>query len=332
LHGADFELLENLRTFCDQAGGSDQIVFGLRTADDPAATAVARLMAARPGHDLALVIDPWVGGSNRKICNLENMLPAAAHEILVISDSDMRVGADYLQEVTAPLADPGVGLVTCLYRGRSAGGLWSDLGALHINHGFLPAALIGWHLQPGSACFGATMALRRTTLEESGGFAALRDLLADDYVLGASVRRLGLKVVLAAPLVDTMVAEPDFTTLMRHELRWARTIRSLAPMGYAASVIGHATVLAALAAILSGFALTMDGVFGIALLGRLIAGRLIDRALGLPTTPVLLDLLRDALSFMIFVASFFGSRVEWRGASFRLAADGTMATNKDLRA
>src|SRR5205807_4925010 len=134
--------------------------------------------------------------SNRKVANLENMFEMARHDVLVLADSDMRVDRHYLAAVTAPLDERHTGVVTCLYKGVSTGGRWSELGAMHINFGFLPSALVAESLGLGGGCFGATIALRRETFERIGGFARLRDELADDHRIGDEVRALGLSVVL----------------------------------------------------------------------------------------------------------------------------------------
>jgi ceramide glucosyltransferase len=142
LCGEDPDLYENLASFCRQDYPAFQLVFGVQDPADPAIAVVRRLMAEFPGRDLALVVERGHDGGNLKVANLQNMLPAARHELIVIADSDMRVAPDYLAAVTAPLLDPATGLVTCLYRGVPAAGRWSRLGASHINHGFLPQALV----------------------------------------------------------------------------------------------------------------------------------------------------------------------------------------------
>src|SRR5437764_14777904 len=181
------------------------------------------------------------------------MLPAANHDILVIADSDMRVERDYLTAVSGPLQDPRAGAVTCLYKGMPFGGLWSRLGAMHINFAFLPSALLGEMLGTGGGCFGATIALRRSVLQRIGGFARIRDELADDHRLGDAVRELGLTTVLSRYIVENHVAEPSLASLWQHELRWARTVPAMAPLGFAGSSIMHTLVLPALAAAVAGF-------------------------------------------------------------------------------
>lgn len=332
LHGEDRQLYESLRSFCAQRHPRFQVIFGVRDPADPAIAIVRRLIAEFPAGDLALVIDPSVSGSNFKVSNLENMVPLAKHDVFVIADSDMRVAPDYLTAVTAPLADPGIGLVTCLYRGHPIGGLWSRLAAMFVNHGFLPSALIGERMRPGDACFGATMALRRDTYAAIGGFAALRDQLADDYALGAAVRRAGQRVVLSPHLVDTTMGDADLAALITHELRWARTIRLLAPLGFAASIVTQPLALALVATLALGAPAIMLAVLVISLVCRLAMVRIVDRALALPATELWLVPLRDMLSFAIFIASFLNNRVAWRDSKFRIAADGRLVAIGDNRA
>src|SRR4029077_16069448 len=202
----------------------------------------------RPEKDIELVVDARAIGSNLKVANLENMLPAASHGIIVLADSDMRVDPHYLAAVTVPLQDPGNGLVTCLYRGVPMGGLWSQLGAMHINFAFLPSALSGEAIGVGDGCFGATIAVRRAVLERIGGFARIRDELADDHRLGDAVRGIGLATVLSPYIVENRGAESSLASLWQHELRWARTSRTMAPFGFAGSIVTHTVVLALLAA------------------------------------------------------------------------------------
>jgi ceramide glucosyltransferase len=324
LHGAEPGLYENLRSFLEQDYPSVQIVLGVNDPKDGALDAARALIGDFPEDDIALVVDRRIRGSNHKVANLENMLPAAHHDILVLADSDMRVDRRYLAAVTAPLGDPGAGIVTCLYKGASTGGLWSDLGALQINFAFLPNALLADALGLGGGCFGATIALARATLGRIGGFALLRDELADDRRIGDAVRALGLSVILSPYLVEARVCEPSFLALWHHEMRWARTVRGLAPAGFAGSVVTQPLAIALLAALAAGFGLTTCIVLGSTCLVRWTAAGLIARVLGLRAERLWLLPLRDALSFAVFVASFFGRRVFWRDQSFDLEASGRM--------
>ena len=329
LHGAEPGLYENLRSFVEQDYPTAQIVLGANDTHDSALPVAETLIRDMPAADIALVVGAPIRGSNRKVANLENMLAGARHDILVISDSDMRVDRRYLGAVTAPLHDLSVGLVTCLYEGVSTGGPWSELGALQINFGFLPSALVAAALGIGRGCFGATIALRRETLRRIGGFAPLRDELADDQRIGQAVRSLGLAVVLSRYLVEARVSESSFTELWRHELRWARTVRTITPTGFAGSVLTHAVAIAALGAVATGFALTASTFLVISVLLRWATAGVVARALGFAVNRLWLLPVRDALSFAVFVASFFGRAVFWRDQLFHVEPSGRMSVDGD---
>jgi ceramide glucosyltransferase len=331
LHGAEPGLYENLRSFAEQDYPAYQIVLGVRDRTDGALPIARKLIRDLPGRDIRLVIDPGVKGSNLKVANLENMLPVAAHDVILIADSDMRVTRDYLAAVTAPLADPATGIVTCAYKGMPTGGLWSKLAALHINFGFLPGALAGDALDVGGGCFGATIALRREVLERIGGLARLRNELADDHRMGSAVRRLGLQAVMSSYIVENRVSEPSLASLWRHELRWARTSRAMAPAGFAGSIITHTVMLTVLVAVASGSAAAWACVV-LSLLMRWLSAMAIARRLGLPSGGMWLLPMRDALSFAVFLASFCGRNVSWRDQSFRVEPNGRMRIEGDKAA
>jgi ceramide glucosyltransferase len=329
LCGTEPGLYENLRSFVDQDYPGLQIVFGVRNPEDDALPVVRALIAERPARDIALVVDPRVAGRNLKVANLANMLPAARHGTLVFADSDGRVGPDYLAAVTAPLQNPAIGLVTCLYRGVPTGGLWSRLGALHINFEFLPAALLGEALGTGGGCFGATIALKRAVLDRAGGLAVVRDELADDHRIGAAVRELGLQTVLSPYLVETSVSEKSLKCLWRHELRWARTVRLMAPVGFAGTAVTHAVPIAALAAVCCGLSLTSLGFLAMSCVLRWVTAGATARILRLPVAGLWLLPLRDFLSFAVFIGSFCGRNVSWRDQLFRIEPSGRIVVDGD---
>ncbi len=323
LCGDEPRLEANLRSFCDQDYPERQVVFGVHTADD-AALPVARRIAAE-GGDVAVV----VGGGrpvsgNPKIANLLDMMPAVRHSILVLSDSDMEAPPGYLAAVVATLDQPGIGVATCLYVGRAAKGIWSRLGAMGINHGFLPSVLVAAAIGRTDGCFGATIALRRDTLAAIGGFEALRDQLADDYLLGAAVRERGLAIGLVPCLPRSVVHESDFASLFAHEVRWGRTLASIDRAGYLASVVIQPVPLALLALILAGGAAPAAVVMAAALLGRLWAVRGQERALGLERQPAWLVVVRDLLSFAVQAAALSGRTVRWRGGRYRIGRRGVL--------
>jgi ceramide glucosyltransferase len=332
LHGTEPGLYENLRSFAEQDFPVYQLVLGVRDHMDAALPIARALIRDLPGCDIRLVVDPRVGGSNLKVANLENMLPAARHDVIVLADSDMRVTPDYLRTVTAPLADPATGIVTCPYKGAATDeGLWSKLAALHINFGFLPGALAGDSLDVGGGCFGATIAVRRHVLERIGGFARLRNELADDHRMGSAVRRLGLTAVLSRYIVENRVSEPSLASLWRHELRWARTSWAMAPAGFAGSIVTHTTALALIGALLAGSGTAWMCAL-LSLLLRWGSAIALARRVGLPTAGMWLLPVRDALSFAVFLASFCGRNVSWRDQSFRVEPNGRMRIEGDKAA
>jgi ceramide glucosyltransferase len=334
LHGAEPLLEEGLATLCRQDHQAYQIVFGVQDDADPAVAVVRRLQARFPERDIALVVDPRRHGPNGKVCNLINMLAAARHPILAIADSDLHVRPDYLTRLLAALDEPGTGLVTTLYAGLPATDcLAARLGATQITHSFLPGALLARALGRQD-CLGATMVLRRETLARIGGLPALVDHLADDNALGRLVRGLGLGVRLAATVPTTTVPETTLRALLRHELRWARTIRALAPAPFAASVLQYPLAWALLALVLAGGAAWAVALFLAAWLVRAALARGIDDRLAplLPdigrgrvaiAAPVWLLPLRELMSVLVLAGGFTGSRVDWRGHA--MLADGPVA-------
>ena len=323
LHGDEPLLEQALSTACTQDYPTWQVVFGVQDPADTALPVVRRLQTRHPDCDIAVVVDPTPHGPNRKVANLINMLPAAKHDVLVIADSDVHAAPDWLHRLVTALTSPGVGLVTTIYTGKSpppplAGGGWGEgavgaAGTLQINHYFLPGALLARALGRQD-CLGATMMLRRDTLTRIGGLHALVDHLADDNVLGRLVQRLGLTVALAHTIPATTVPETALTALWRHELRWARTIRALAPLPFAASVLQYPVAWAALAVILAGAAPLSLAWFAVAWGLRALAVRETDKALGLANrSPLWLLPLRELMSVAVMAASYAGRRVDWRG-------------------
>jgi ceramide glucosyltransferase len=319
LHGAEPLLEDALASLCALDYPSLQIVCGVQDPADPALATVARVRARFPRRDIAVVIDPTRHGANGKVGNLINMLPAARHGLLVIADSDVHVLPGYLEALAATLAEPGVGLATVLYTGRPASlKLAARLGAAWIDHVFLPGALLARALGRQD-CLGATMALRRETLDALGGFAVLADDLADDQMLGRRVRALGLHVRLASSVVATTVPEATLGALQRHELRWGRTIRALEPVAFALSALQHSLAWGLLAVALAGAAIWSVVAFLAACLIRSALARAVEGELAaihetLATRhPIWLFPLRDLMSMTVLVASHAGRRVEWRG-------------------
>jgi ceramide glucosyltransferase len=330
LCGDEPELYDNLRSFCSLPYAGLQIVFGVRDPDDPAIAVVRRLQADLPHIDIALVNDPRIYGANYKVSNLINMMHAAKHDILVLSDSDMRVDPSYLGTILGTLERPGVGLATCLYVADPLPGRWSQMGAAGVNYWFLPSAAVSKLLGGKVGCYGASIALRRATLDKVGGFMALKDQLADDYALGALVRGSGEQVVVAPYFPRTIVEEPSFEALSNHELRWARTIRNTEPAGYAGSAITHPVPLALLG---GAFGLVAELPWPMLLLALVTAGlcRLalvagVTRTIAARWPVWWLVPARDILSLAVLVLAYCGRSVSWRDSDFRVDSAGALST------
>ena len=330
LHGDEPLLEEALASYCEQDYPEFQLVFGVQDAADPALHVLRRLRARFPDVDMAVVVDPTPHGANRKVANLINMLPDAKHNVLVISDSDIHAAPGYLDSLVHSLATPGVGLVTTLYAGLPSGdSLTGRLGAAGINHAFLPGALLA-RAMGRQDCMGATMALTRGTLERIGGLHALSDHLADDAVLGRLVRARGLGIALASTVPATTVPETRMPALFQHELRWARTIQSLVPVGFALSAVQYPLFWSAALVGLSGGNAWAWLVFALAWTVRGASALGVERRLGLaPGLSIWLLPLRDLFSVAVILASYWTDRVAWRGQTL-YATRPVLATRQSL--
>jgi ceramide glucosyltransferase len=321
LCGAEHALYDCLRSFCEQDHPRFQIVFGVAESDDPAIAVVRRLQREFPSRDLAIAIDSTQHGSSPKVSNLINMMALVRYDHLVISDSDVRVARDYLTKVVAPLRDPDVGIVTCCYRGWARAGLWSLLGAMFITEWFTPSVRVAAMAGSRSFAFGATIAIRRHVLASIGGFMAIANQLADDYRLGELTRSIGLRTVLSDVVVETYVDESNLGELLRHELRWLRTIRAVRPVGHALCFITFGIPVAALGSLLAAGALSALAMLAITAVARAMLHSTLrkrDSALA----HLLLLPLRDTLSLALWGWSFATRRVRWRDDHFQVARNG----------
>jgi ceramide glucosyltransferase len=323
LCGAEPRLFENLATFCEQTHPCFEVICGVSRADDPAIAVVHQLQSAYPHCQISLVVDPRVHGTNLKVSNLINLAQWARHDVFVLADSDIAVERDYLERVCAPLADPQAGIVTCLYRAKGIAGFWSRVGAQFINEWFVPSVRIAHAFGSTRFGFGATLALRRATLERMGGFERLSNTLADDYWLAEHVRELDLATVLSPVVVETDVTESTLAALWDRETRWLRTIRSVNRAGFAflfvtitlpwivcgaslAFALHGAPVHAAVPVALVAAAVT--GVCARVVLHAMMSGEPNMFRRDLALMPV-----RDVLLFAQWMAGSFGSTVVWRG-------------------
>ena len=323
LHGAEPRLAENLASFLDQEWEAPvELLCGVQRADDP-----ARAMVASLDPRAVEVRDPTPHGANAKVANLINIARRARHDLLVLSDSDIAVGPDYLATIAGTLAKPRVGAVTCLYRGRGDAGGWSRFAAAQIDYHFLPSVLVGIAVGLAKPCMGSTIALRRTTFDAIGGFGRFADTLADDHAMGAAVRDLGLVVAIPPMLVTHACTERSFAELWRHELRWAVTVRNIDPAGFLGALVTYPVVWALTVLLVApklGLLLLL-----VAILARLGLKRAVDAVAGAPNIPNALLPLRDILSFVVSVAAFFTRSVDWRGRALRMEAEGRVSARPE---
>ena len=321
-------LYEHLRSFCQQQYSQYQIVFGTLDAADPALAVVARLIEEFPQLPIEVVVNPQRHGNNNKSSNLINILAKASHPVLVISDSDISVSADYLAAVTAPLQDASIGLVTCLSHDSPTPGLWSRLGAMYVNEWYFPSVMLAWLFGHQDYASGQTLCLRGSTLEAIGGLNAFVDHLADDYQLGQLVRAQGLRILLSPYEVQAGHHEPDLAALTRHEVRWMRTLHIVRPLSFRMIFLTFSMMLALLGLVLTtqtpwhAAAWTLFGVTAVARCGLHIVHRLHR------VRPLLEDIflvpVRDVLLCCLWCRSLFCRRVTWRGSRFDVDTAGVM--------
>ncbi len=318
VHGRDPGFYEAIRSHAVQDYPQFEILFGVENESDSAVPDIRRLADQFPERAIRLIVSS-AKAPNGKVARLAELAAEARYPLLVINDSDVRVPPDYLRCAVAPLADARVGLATCLYRaaGDNFATRWEALG---VATEFAPSVMVARLIGMGGFALGSTMALRASVLRESGGFAALRDYLADDYQLGLRVARLGYRVVFARTVVETRLGGKSWGDVWRHQLRWSRTIRVSRTAGYFGYLVTHAT-LWGLAAIAAG----AWKIGAAALVLRLAAGLAIGwGVLGDRTVLTRFPLIpfRDLWGFAVWLWGLAGGTVEWRGQRLKLSRDG----------
>jgi ceramide glucosyltransferase len=322
LKGTDPEIYESFRSHCQQDYPAYEIIFGVNDPNDPAVESVKALQREFPNHRIQLVVSQTILGANIKVSNLAQMLTEARYDQLIVNDSDIRVEPDYLRRVTAPLSDPRVGMVTCLYRGVACATLGSRLEALGISTDFCPSVLAARQMEGGIRFgLGSTLAFRRAELEKIGGFTSFVDYLADDYELGKRIASLGLTVKLSEVVVETYLPSYRWGEFFAHQLRWARGVRDARAGGYLGLVFTFGLLWALLALSASRGALWAWSLLAFTLFLRfavaLVVGGVVlhDRR---SMKDAWLIPVRDLLAVAVWIASLGGHTVTWRGDRFRL--------------
>jgi len=321
LRGTDPEMYESFRSHCLQEYPEYEIIFGVSDANDPAIALVKKLVTEFPARKIQLMICPEILGTNVKVSNLLHMARVARFDHLIVNDSDIRVPTDYLRRVLAPFADSTVGMVTCLYRGVAGNTLGSRLESLGTSTDFCPAVLAARQLQGVRFGLGSTMAFSRKALDAIGGFEPLLDYLADDYELGARIAGAGFEVRVSEVVVDHFLPAYTMREFLEHQLRWARTIRDSRAWGYAGLIVTFPLVWAILSVLLSaGAAWSWVLLASAAMMRAAVAWFAVNAVLH--DAQLLRDFwlipVRDIAALMIWVASFAGHKILWRGIEFEL--------------
>ncbi len=336
LHGAEPNLGSHLASFFEQDyPGSYEILFCARHLGDPGME-IARAVAAGyplvPVRFLAIEGPPFV---NAKVSSLERMEAFAAHDIFIISDSDVRVTPEYVREVMSDFRDPEVGAVTCLYRGIAEQGIWAKLEATGMSVEMTAGVLAADLVEGMQFLLGPTMAVRREAVQRMGGFEKLGPYCSDDFLLGNWVAALGYKICLSRHVIDHVVLNLSFLTSIKHQVRWMKSTRFSRPKGHFGTGLTFSVpfgMLACGAAVLLrhaavGEALLLYAVLSRAVLALVVAGSVVQERS--PLRAMLLYPLRDLMGFFFWVASYTNGTILWRGERYRLGEHGLMQSARE---
>jgi ceramide glucosyltransferase len=321
IYGLDRETYENYACFCVQDYPGYEILFCVSDDQDPAVAVIQKVIQDFPDCAIRLLIGSEPLGVSDKVNKLCRMSREAQHDIIIVSDSDVRVDPGYLRTVVAPFQDPKVGAVTCLYRGLTDGSVPADLEAIGNSTDFAAGVLVAWLFSDVNFMLGATMAMRKIALAEIGGFEALVDYFSDDYELGNRIAAKGYRVDLIPHPVAIVYPHQTLQDAFRHQLRWNLSIRFSRPAGHLGLIFTQGLPLAILAAIFAPTVLWSIVVLAAYVILRFVSAWRIG-VVGMNDANLRrrmeLLLLRDAFAFIVWVASFFPQRIFWRGQQFQV--------------
>jgi ceramide glucosyltransferase len=332
--GLDPEMYAAFASHCVQEyQGPYEILFGVSTLTDPAVEAIEKLEAEFPQQTIRLVLCPQLLGTNGKVSNLVQMLASARYDHILINDSDIKVSPQYLRRIMGCFHLPKrrngrVGLVTALYRGQAHGTAGSRMEALGIATDFIAGVLTARQIEDGIRFgLGSTLAVSRQALDAIGGLEPLVDYLADDYELGARIWRSGFEVVLSGEVVETFLPPYRFGQFLDHQIRWSRSTRFSRKLGYTGLLFTYGLPWAIFNLISSGASLSSIALLSLTLLARVALALAVGVGV-LGDRQVLRDLwllpARDVVALGIWIWSFAGNTVAWRGQHFSLK-DGKMS-------
>jgi len=330
LHGMEPRLLENLESFFQQDYPEFEIIFGTRDETDPALTVVDHLRRKYPDVPVRIAFSGEPDRPNAKVCSLERMLALASTDYFIFSDSDVHVDRSYIRDVVAPLADPKIGMVTCLYRGVPTGRIWSRLEALGMSVEMTAGVLAANATEGMKFALGPTMATRREALEEVGGIGVLAEYCSDDYLLGNYIARLGYRVIISDHVIEHVVVNRSFRDTVLHQVRWMKSTRFSRPLGHLATISTFAMpfgVLALVGDLLRGKPGAGLVLLLAAFLNRVILALATGWAVVRDRNSLLYSWLypvRDFMGFCFWLTSYLGTNIIWRGETYRLVPGGRM--------
>jgi ceramide glucosyltransferase len=319
VYGLDREAYENYASFCRQEYPEFEILFCVTDEQDPAVPVIRKLIHDFPERPIRLLIGAEPLGVSDKVNKLSRMAREAHHDILIVSDSDVRVAPGFLRAVVLPFHDPKVGGVTCLYRGLTDGSFSADMEALGNTADFAPGVLTAWLLGDVDFMLGAVMATTKEHLAQIGGFESLADYFSDDYELGNRLAARGYRIELSAFPVSIVYPRQTLRDALRHQLRWNLSIRYSRPAGHAGMIFMHGLPWALLGVFLAQSPLVVWGYVAAYILLRTETALTVGaRGMrdGLVRRRIAMLPLRDAFAFVVWVASFFPQRIYWRGQEF----------------
>lgn len=319
LHGLDLGLESNLRTFFEQDYPEFEILFAVRESHDAAIPVVEKLRAEYPHVPSRLIITGEPPYPNAKVYSLDKMMAVAANDLLVMSDSDIRVTRDLLKSVAAEFQDPKLGVATCPYRAVAGPSFWSQLEAIGMNTDFFGNILVARMLEGMNFAVGPTIVARKSVLHSIGGFDRIKDYLAEDFVLGKFAADAGHGVILSSYVIEHHIGSTDFQHNVAHRLRWSRSTRRSRPAGYVGQLF---TMPFAISLLVAAWDPSLWPVVFSAFVVRAIAARVVSWGVLRVQLNWLLLPIEDAAVFCFWIAGFFGNSIVWRGRTYRLERDG----------
>ncbi len=319
LAGLDLGLESNLRTFFEQDYPAFELLFAVRNGDDPAVAIVEKLRREHPQIPARLLVTGESPYPNAKVYSLEQMLSAASNDLVVMSDSDIRVTPALLKTVAAEFQDAGLGVATCPYRAVAGASFWSRLEAIGMNTDFAAGILVARMLEGMKFAVGPTIAARRRVLQAIGGFDRLKDYLAEDFVMGKFAADAGHGVILSSYIIEHHIGSADLRHNAAHRLRWARSTRRSRPLGYVGQLF---TMPLPLALLVCAASPRWWPVLILTLVVRYLAAYVVSSRVLRAKINWLLLPIEDVTTFCFWLAGFFGNTIVWRGRRYRLYSDG----------